>query len=66
MNEAIITNHKRTADGKLLIGKENNNPLFDTTIYKVEFPNGGRAEYATNIIAESIYNATNMDHNTNC
>jgi hypothetical protein len=37
------------------VGIANNNPLLDTRVYEVEFPDGHREEYAANMIAESIY-----------
>ena len=37
----------------------NSNPLLDTRLYEVEFPDGGICEYTANIIAESIY--SNVD-----
>ena len=53
--EGIVKSRKRTADGKLLVGKEDVNPYFDTRIYNVEFPDGSTEEYTTNMICESIY-----------
>ena len=32
LNETVILNRKRTADGSLLIGEENNNPILDTWV----------------------------------
>ena len=61
MNEGVILNRKRTADGKLLVGKENNNPILDTCVYEVQFPDGGILEYNTNIIAESLYSLCDDD-----
>ena len=57
--EGIVRSKKRTADGSQLIGKANFNPLLDTRIYEIEFPDGGRAEFSTNIIIESIMEHTN-------
>ena len=45
MNEGVILNRKRTADGKLLVGKENNNSILDTRVYEIQFPDGGISEY---------------------
>ena len=50
-----IKSRKRTADGMLLVGKENSEPLLDTRIYEVEFTDGGIHEYSTNTIIESIH-----------
>ena len=57
LNEGVVLNRKRTADGNLLQGKENTNPILDTRVYEVQFPDGGIAEYTTNIIAESLYSS---------
>ena len=54
-NEAAVKKRKRTVDRNYLVGKENSNPILDTRIYEVEFPDGGIGEYTTNIIAESLY-----------
>ena len=58
-HEATVISRKRTQDDKALIGLPNSNPLLDSRIYTVEFPDGGTGEYATNVIAESIY--SNVD-----
>ena len=57
--EGKVKSRKRSADGTELIGKENHNPLLDTRIYNVEFPDGGVAEYSTNVIIESLMENTN-------
>ena len=54
MLRAVVKTRKRDADGSL-IGKANANPLLDTRLYEVEFPDGDIREYAANVIAESIY-----------
>ena len=57
--EGKIKSRKRSIDCTELIGKENNNPLLDTRIYNVEFPDGGIAEYSTNVIIESLIENSN-------
>ena len=37
------------------IGRSNTNPLLDTRVYEVQFPDGTEQEYSANLIAESIY-----------
>ena len=54
MLRGIVKSRKRDADGNP-VGKANNNPLLDTRLYEVEFPDGDLREYAANVIAESIY-----------
>ena len=41
-------------DGKL-IGDHNDMPIFNTMLYDVEFPDGAVKPYATNVIADNIY-----------
>lgn len=50
-----VKGRKRNADGTP-IGKSNPNPILDTRIFEVEYPDGHVDSYATNIIAESLYN----------
>jgi hypothetical protein len=56
--KAKIIGRKRDQDGNL-IGTYNSNPILNTIVYLAEFPDGSISEYATNIIAESIYNQVN-------
>lgn len=37
------------------IGKLNDNPILDSRLYEVEFPDGHILEYSANIIAENLY-----------
>ena len=37
------------------MGTFNENPIFDTCVYEVEFPDGLLQQYSANIIAEFIY-----------
>jgi hypothetical protein len=53
---------KRDAHGNP-IGRSAANPIFDTRIYQVEFPNGRIEEYSANIIAECLY--SQVDHEGN-
>ena len=59
LQEAQVTSRKRTSDGKMLVGRQDGNPLLDTRLYNVEFPDGGIGEFSTNTIAESLY--SNID-----
>ena len=40
--------------GGQLVGKSHNNPIFDTSVYEVEFEDGSVEKYNANIIAEHI------------
>ncbi len=55
-----VIGRKRDMDGNL-IGTYNNNPLLNSRIYMVEFPDGDIAEFSANKIAEAIYNNLNDD-----
>ena len=42
----------------MLIGTRNSNPILDTRIYNVEFPDGSVEEFTTNLISESLFDNT--------
>jgi hypothetical protein len=47
---------KRLKDkDRLTIGRANNNPILDTIMYKVEYPDGHKASLAANAIAENMF-----------
>ena len=50
----------RDADGNP-IGRASTNPIIDTRVYEVEFPDGTIAEYAANTIAEALYSKVDAD-----
>ena len=52
---AEIKGRKRDSNGQL-IGTSNPNPILDTRVYNLEFPDGHTEAYPTNIIAEALYN----------
>jgi hypothetical protein len=49
-----VVGRKRDLDGNP-IGKGHSNPIFDTRLYQVQFPNGHVEEYSANVIAQNIY-----------
>ena len=57
-----IIKRKRNADGSL-VGTKNSNPILDSRIYEVEYPDGSAAEYATNVITECLYSQTDDNGN---
>jgi len=57
-----VINRKRDLDGNP-IGRANTNPILDTRIYEVEFPDGTIAEYAANVLAEALYTQVDADGN---
>jgi hypothetical protein len=50
---AKVKNRKQNAMGDL-IGHSNANPILDTRLYEVEFPDGSEATYSANVIAENM------------
>ena len=57
-NTGKVTSRKKT-DGKVL-ETAHSNPILDSTEY---IPDGGEAEYSTNIIAENMYTQCDIDGN---
>jgi hypothetical protein len=55
-----IVSQKRDAHGNP-VGRTNPNPILDTRIYQVTFPDGDTAEYSANIIAESLYSQVDSE-----
>jgi hypothetical protein len=59
---AKVIGRKRDSDGNP-VGVGNTNPLLDTRVYEVEFPDGHTDAYAANIIAENIYSQVDAEGN---
>jgi hypothetical protein len=59
---ARVTGRKRDSDG-IPIGKANANPILDTRVYQVKYPDGDVAEYAANVIAENMYSQCDSEGN---
>ncbi len=49
-----VINCKRDADDNP-IGTAHSNPIFDTRLYQVQFPEGQVEEYSANVIAQNLY-----------
>ena len=49
-----VRRRKRNSSGELF-GRSHRNPMHDTRIYEVEFPDGEVSEYAANTIAENMF-----------
>ena len=60
MQVAKISRRILDEDGKL-VGKYSNNPMLNTLMYDVEFPDGATKPYAVNMIAENIHNSVDLD-----
>ena len=59
----VVKRRARDSTGEL-IGKSNTNPLFDTSLYEVEFEDGAVERYSANVIAEHIYSQVDKDGRT--
>jgi Reverse transcriptase (RNA-dependent DNA polymerase) len=57
-----VIKRKRDSNGNP-IGHSNNNPLLDTRVYEVQFPDGTEQEYTANLIAESLYSQVDDEGN---
>ena len=60
MQAARVIGQSRDKEGKT-IGTFNQNPILNTKIYDVMFPDGSVSQYAANIIAENIYSQIDED-----
>ena len=61
--EGEVKSHKRDSNG-MLVGRRDKNPLLNTRVYQVEFPDGSYREYPVNLIAESLYSSVDQDGQT--
>jgi hypothetical protein len=57
-----VTARKRDSHGTP-IGMANNNPILDTRIYEVTFPDGHTAEFVANVIAKCLYSQVDSEGN---
>ena len=60
MQVAKVARRILDEDGKL-VGTYYDNHKLNTLMYDVEFPDGATNPYATNVIAENIYNSVDSD-----
>jgi hypothetical protein len=63
MRAAKVLRHSRNEDGEI-VGTHNENPLMNTLVYDVEFPDGEVREYSANILAENMYAQDDADGHT--
>ena len=59
--KAALVKGRHTDDNGNVVGTFDNNPLLNSLIYDVEFPDGSIREYAANVIAENMYSS--LDEN---
>ncbi len=57
-----IINRKRDADDNP-IGVAHSDPIFDTRLYQVQFPQGQVEEYSANVIAQNLYSQLDSERN---
>ena len=60
LQAARVIGRAKDANGKLF-GTYHQNPMLNTNVYEVMFPDGGTSRYAANIIAENIYSQVDVD-----
>ena len=60
MHAGRVKRRARSAAGEL-VGTQNNNPILDTHVYTVEFPEGECAEVSANVIAEHMFSQCDPD-----
>ena len=53
--EAPVWSCKKTSDGNNLVGVSDVNPIYDSRIYIIEFPDRSYEEYTTNSFAGAIF-----------
>lgn len=53
--EGTVKRRKKSDNEYGLVGTKNDNPLLDTRVYEVEFPDGTYGEYAANVLIENIF-----------
>ena len=57
-----VKRQKRERDGTLK-GTAHKNPILDTRVYEVEFPDGEIAEYAANVLAQNMISQCDLEGN---
>ena len=60
MRAAKVIQRTKNEDGKIQ-GRHSANPILDTRVYDVMFPDGAVQQYAANIIAENMYNQVDSE-----
>ena len=55
-----VKNRKRDSGGNS-VGEYDNNPILDTRVYALKFPDGRVEEYAVNMIAENLFEQADQD-----
>ena len=56
----VVVGRHRDHDGNT-IEFQNKNPILNTAVYDVQFPDGAMKQYAANTIAENLYSQVDID-----
>ena len=59
---ANVIGRKRNIDHGNYIGRKHTNPILDSRIFTVEFPDGEQQDISYNTLAEQIYSDMDEDH----
>ena len=59
-HHAVVIGRHQRKDGTR-IGNRDENPMLNTAVYDVRFPDGAVKQYSANIIAENLYAQVDMD-----
>ena len=54
MRSGYVKQQARDSEGELLVTR-NSNPILDTGLYEVEFPDGDGAEFTVNVIGKNMF-----------
>ena len=57
---AVVIGRHRDNQGRT-IGTQDKNPILNTAVYDVQFPDGATKQYAANTIAENLYSQVDLD-----
>ena len=59
---AKVLGRKRNADGNFL-GRAHKNPILDSRVFTVQFPDGDEKDYAYNVLAEQLFEQVDEEGN---
>ena len=48
----------------MMVGRQDDNPMLNTAVYDVQFPDGAIKQYSANTIAENLYAQVDIDGHT--
>ena len=62
-HHAVVLGRHRKEDDTM-VGRQGENPILNTAVYDVRFPDGAVKQYSANIIAENLYAQVDIDGHT--